>query len=246
MDAVIATSRGYGILTYDLEGHGHSTGAADKIETLAADAAQLITFLGLKEVIFCGISIGGLIGQILASQRQDILQAAILCNTAPQIGVKAKWSQRINAIESQGMAAMAEEISRAWFSPNYSKNTARMALHQTMLARTDKRGYGAACAAIRDADLTDIVRTITRPIILAERHDNLVPIAQVENLASHMPNATFQIIENAGHMPSLEAPTALADAIINFAPRRKIWQNMVWRCDKRYWVRPMWRRLNHI
>ena len=219
-DAVIAAlPTGYGILTYDLRGHGYSSGAANRIETLANDAERLIDGLALEEVIFCGISIGGLIGQILASKRADVIRAAVLCNTAPQIGVKEKWSHRINAIETQGMAAMAPEISRAWFGPDYSKNSAHLALHQAMLTRTDKRGYGAACAAIRDADLTAIAHTISVPTLcLAGRHDNLVPIAQVEGLAKLIPKAHFQIIEGSGHMPSLEAPQALADAIVTFDP----------------------------
>jgi len=85
-NVVSALPGGYGILTYDLPGHGQSDGTADSIEGLADDLSRLIDALDISDVLFCGVSIGGMIGQVLAARRADVVRAAILCNTAPKIG----------------------------------------------------------------------------------------------------------------------------------------------------------------
>ena len=72
--------RGLRLVRYDKRGHGLSeeTPGPYSIETLADDAAALIEALGLKKVVFVGLSIGGLIGQSLAARRPVVLRPVVL------------------------------------------------------------------------------------------------------------------------------------------------------------------------
>ncbi len=219
-DKVIANlPTGYGVLTYDLRGHGQSCGVTDSISGLADDASMLIDALDLRDVMFCGVSIGGMIGQVLAARRADVICAALLCNTAPQIGTAERWAERIAAIEQGGLTSIAETIINNWFGPDYAAKTDRLALHQAMVERTTDVGYIAACKAIRDADLAESARSITVPILcIGGAHDKSVPPKAVKALAAMIPGGEVQIFDDLGHLPCLEMPEQLSALIAAFDP----------------------------
>ncbi len=219
-DKVIAAlPRGYGILTYDLRGHGQSEGAVDGVEGLADDLSQLIDHLGLTDVLFCGVSVGGMIGQVLAARRHDVVRGAVLCNTAPQIGTADRWNTRISIVQEHGLRAAAEQIVGNWFGQEYAGQIDLQKLHRAMLARTNRDAYIATCKAIRDADLRETASGITVPLLcVGGAEDHSVTAQDVENLSQIIPNATFEILDGIGHMPPLEAPEALAALITSFDP----------------------------
>ncbi len=220
-DKVIAAlPGGYGILTYDLRGHGQSSGKADSIEGLADDISQLIDRLGLQDVLFCGVSIGGMIGQVLTARRSDVVKAAVLCNTAYQIGTPERWRTRIDAVEAKGVDGVAAEVVGMWFGSDYATQTGRLALHQTMISRTGDDGYIAACRAIRDADLFQTAQSITTPVLcIAGSQDQSVPPDAVSELATAIPGADTRVLEGIGHLPCLESPEYLATLIEEFDPQ---------------------------
>lgn len=218
-DVIAALPSGYGVLTYDLRGHGLSSGQADSIEGLADDLSQLIDALGLKDVLYCGVSIGGMIGQVLAARRADVICATVLCNTAPQIGTPQRWAERITAIENDGLHSIAGTIIDNWFGPDYAARADRMALHRAMVARTTDAGYAAACHAIRDADLGGYTAKVSMPVLcIGGPYDKSVPVASVEALAASIPDGQVRILDGLGHLPCLEMPEELAELIVSFDP----------------------------
>lgn len=209
--------RGYGALTYDLRGHGQSGGAADDIAVLADDLSQLCDMLDLTDILFCGISVGGMIGQLLAVDRSDVIKAAVLCNTASRIGSAERWNKRIRNVEDGGLAAFAGDIVGTWFGSDYARQKDRLALHQTMIVRTDAAAYVAACRAIRDADLQHKAVAIAVPILcIGGSQDQSVPPDAVRALSATIPDATSVIMEGIGHLPCLEAPKDFAKMIAAF------------------------------
>src|SRR5947209_2033715 len=76
------------ILRYDMRGHGQSSVPAPpySVSDLAADALALADFLNLDRFHFCGVSIGGMIGQTIALHSPQRLNKLVLCSTAPKIG----------------------------------------------------------------------------------------------------------------------------------------------------------------
>ena len=210
---------GYGILTYDLPGHGLSSAAREiSIEDMAADAIALIEYLGLTEVVFCGLSIGGMIGQVVAAQRPDLIARAILCHTSSKIGTWDKWTARIEAAGTSGLDSLAPAIIANWFGAHYCTHRADdLPLHENMIRQTTRVGYIAACQALRAADLTALSADINVPVLcIGGDEDKSVTLEEVKKLSDDIPQAQFEVMTGVGHLPCLEAPQALATLIEGF------------------------------
>ena len=96
------------VLRYDTRGHGDSlvTEGPYSIEQLGADVLALLDALNLDKVHFCGLSMGGLIGQWLGVNASGRLNRLIVCNTAAKIGSPEVWNPRIETVLRDGEAAM--------------------------------------------------------------------------------------------------------------------------------------------
>ena len=79
------------LLRYDMRGHGNSdlVEEACSIGTLGHDVLALLDELRIDKVHFCGLSVGGVIGQWLGANAAERLRSLILCNTAAKIGTPA-------------------------------------------------------------------------------------------------------------------------------------------------------------
>lgn len=219
-DVIMRLAGKFTILTYDKRGHGLSeTGDGPvTIARHAEDLAAIIDAAGIGKAIVCGLSIGGLIAQQLYADRRDLVSALILCDTAAKIGDADMWSQRIAAVEANGIAALSDGIMERWFGPQFrSARADELAGYRTMLERQSPRGYVASCAALRDADLRDAARQIGVPTLcVVGEEDGSTPVETVAELAKSIPGARFEIIKGAGHIPCVEQPEMLAEIILAF------------------------------
>lgn len=209
----------YRFLLYDKRGHGLSTcQGGDRIDEHVDDLVLLLGELGLKQVYLCGLSFGGMVAQELAAQRPDLVKALILCDTAHRIGTPEIWDERIKAILRGGMESVAEPVLDRWFTPEYRQtHEAEFALWRSMLVHTPVQGYISTCAAIRDADLTDACRALKVPTLcLVGERDGATPPDLVRFMAELIPEARFQVIAGAGHLPCIEQPAAMAAVIDEF------------------------------
>ena len=88
-------------------------------------SAGLIDHLGLKNVVLCGLSVGGLIAQGLYARRPDLVAALILCDTAHKIGTAESWNARIATVESKGIAGhRRRRDGSCWFTPAFHRTAA--------------------------------------------------------------------------------------------------------------------------
>lgn len=210
--------QGLRLVRYDKRGHGLSeeTPGPYSIETLADDAAALIEALGLKKVVFVGLSIGGLIGQSLAARRPDLLAGLVISNSAAKIGDAAMWGARIEAIRRNGLGSIAEPTMERWFSPAF-RATPELAAWQAMLERQPVEGYVACCAAIAGADLRDSTAGLALPVqLIAGSADGSTPPELVQATAGLIADARFEVIDGAGHLPCVEAPADYARILTRF------------------------------
>ncbi|GLQ29125.1 3-oxoadipate enol-lactonase [Sulfitobacter pacificus] len=200
------------VLTYDKSGHGLSQGGARTMEEFASDLAALMEANSLEGAMVCGVSVGGMIAQALAASRSDLVAGLVLCNTAHRIGTPESWEERIAALDTTGLEAMADGIIERWFSPTFRRDHPQAtAGYRMMLARTPLAGYRAVCAAIRDADLTEATQRLTCPTLcVAGTDDRATPPDLVQALSQLIPTAGFTCYDNVGHLPCIEAPDRLA------------------------------------
>ena len=206
---------------YDKRGHGLSSwpAGACPIAGHAADLAGLLNLLGIERTIVCGLSIGGMIAQQLASDRPGLVRALILCGTAPAIGPPEIWDARIRQVREAGLAPLADTVLERWFGATYRRRRRdRLSGWANMLSRVPPEGYIGSCAALRDADLSASTACLRVPTLcVCGSEDIPTPPHLVRSLAALIPGSRFETIEGAGHLPCIEAPGKLAALIDDFA-----------------------------
>jgi 3-oxoadipate enol-lactonase len=201
-------------ICYDKRGHGLSDIGATPyaMEDHGADLIALAEHAGVARVAICGLSVGGLIAQAVYRMRPELVCGIVLSDTAAKIGSDELWNARLRAIESGGIASIAEPILERWFSAAYRNDAnADLAGYRNMLVRTPVAGYCATCVAIRDADYTpDAARIAVPTLCIVGAEDGSTPPQLVKATADLIPGAQFEIIAGAGHLPCIEQPKALA------------------------------------
>lgn len=204
-------------IRYDKRGHGLSgTGGGTRIDDHADDAITVIEQVARGPVVFIGLSIGGLIGQAVASRRPDLVQALVLSNTAAKLGTTESWQARIDAVIDGGLDGIADAVMERWFAPSF-RASAELALWRAMLARTPAHGYTAACAALAGADQTAATAALRLPtLVIAGSEDGASPSSLVKATAELIPGAAFHEIPGAGHLPCVEVPAAWAALVAPF------------------------------
>jgi 3-oxoadipate enol-lactonase len=208
----------YRVLRYDMRGHGQSdmTGPCS-IADLGQDVVALLDELRIPKVHFCGLSVGGVIGQWLGANAAQRLASLVLCNTAAKIGTPEIWNQRIAAATQDGMASITDAILQRWFTPAFrDRSPDIMAAWRAMLLANDPRGYVLVSTAIRDMDQRDLVRSIRLPtLIIAGDHDPGTTVVDAEFLESRIPGATLVRLP-AAHISNVEATSLFNTAVTEF------------------------------
>ena len=196
---------------YDKRGHGLSdSGGGRHIDDHAEDAIALIEAVAERPVVFVGLSIGGLIAQVVASRRPDLVQALILSNTASLLGSAESWQARIDAVTAHGLDPIADAVMERWFAPAF-RATPECRLWRNMLVRTPVAGYIAACHALATADQRSATAQLRLPtLFIAGEADGASPAEVVQATADLVPDAAFHILPGAGHLPCVETPAAWA------------------------------------
>jgi 3-oxoadipate enol-lactonase len=149
------------VLRYDTRGHGASAVPAGDftIDQLGQDALALVDKLGIAKFAFCGLSMGGAVGQWLAINAPQRLTALVLANTSPKFGTAEIWDTRRKAVLDGGMQSVADAVMQRFFSTEQLAGIAAQSTKAILLG-TDPKGYAACCAALRDVDLRSTLSKI--------------------------------------------------------------------------------------
>lgn len=211
---------GLRILRYDKRGHGLSSCPVGdyEMDDLVDDAAQLLQALDIRECLFVGLSIGGLIAQGLAVSYPELVRAMVISNTAAKIGTAEMWQQRIAALREGGIEAIADNIMERWFARAFHENhPTELRGWRNMLTRTPLDGYIGCSAAIAATDLTDSTTTLTLPTLaIAGTEDGSTPPEVVHATAELIGGARYAQIDDAGHVPCIEQPEEYARLLTEF------------------------------
>ncbi|MGH7035930.1 MAG: 3-oxoadipate enol-lactonase [Stellaceae bacterium] len=212
----------YRVVRYDTRGHGLTdvtpVGVSGyTMDQLADDAAALIKVLGLKRVHFCGLSIGGMLGQRLAAKAPELLASLILCDTAPYMNPHV-WDERIAAIRQGGIEVTAEATMDRWFTKGFhaAQPDAVQGI-RNMLVRTPAEGYIGCAYAIRNMDLrADDARIIAPTLIVVGEEDPATTVSAAREMNTAIKGSKLVIIPQSAHIVTLEQPAALNRALGEF------------------------------
>ncbi|WHF52770.1 3-oxoadipate enol-lactonase [Chryseobacterium gotjawalense] len=218
-DNIAILSHHFNILRYDKRGHGESTINQDKVSIadLGNDVIELLNYLKLDKVYFCGLSIGGLTGQWLGINHPDRFEKIIISNTAAKIGTEEGWAARIKQVTENGLGSIVTATAERWFTPDYrSKNPDKVqeVLHD--FEATSLQGYTACCYAVAGADFREQLHNLEVPtLIIAGTQDEVTTLADGKFIQKRTPIASLVTLD-AAHLSNMEHPEEFAKHIIHF------------------------------
>ena len=205
-------------IRYDKRGHGLSAcpPAPYSMGSLVRDVEALLDHLNVKDALFVGLSIGGMIAQGLAVKRMDLVRAMVLSNTAAKIGQPTLWEDRINAVRKSGIAALSDAVMERWFGADF-RATPELAAWKNMLERQPDEGYIGCCQAISGTDFYTPTSGLRLPTLgIAGSEDGSTPPDLVRETVELIPASRFELIRRAGHLPCVENPAEYARILTGF------------------------------
>jgi 3-oxoadipate enol-lactonase len=219
-----ALTRKFRVLRYDMRGHGLSsvTPGPYSIEGLASDVVGLLDVLKIARTHFCGISIGGALGQWLGVNAANRFKSLVLSNTAARIGTADTWNTRIKNVREGGMAAIADGVISRWFSEDFvRKFPESVEATRQMLLHTPPEGYVATCAALREMDQRETVERVSvRTLVIAGAKDAVTTPADARFLVERIHGAQYAEL-NAAHLSNIEDADVFTDALMKFIAQQE-------------------------
>lgn len=224
-DEQIATFKDrFRILAFDTRGHGQSAAPAGDytLEQMADDLKGLLDHLKISQTHYCGLSMGGMIGQTFELKYPGVLQTLVLADTSSRIPpeVGPMWEERIKIAQSQGMQPLVQPTLERWFTPAYrAAHPETMQRVGALIANTPVPGYVGCCRAIPKLNLTTRLKEIKVPIqIIVGADDQGTPVAMSQAIHDNAPGSRLDILPNAAHLSNIEQPRAFDRALGDFLP----------------------------
>jgi pimeloyl-ACP methyl ester carboxylesterase len=183
-----------------------------RLDDMADDALGVLSALGIARAHLVGVSMGGMVAQILAARHpQRVLSLTSIMSSSgkrglpgPTPGARQALMQRPadpNDVDSIIEAAVA--LQQAIGSPAYPTPEKQL---RRRAARALRRCYCPAGVARQMLAITsapergELLRSIAVPtLVIHGAADPLVPLACGEDTAAQVPGARLEVIEGMGH-----------------------------------------------
>lgn len=216
VDLLVAA--GFQVIRYDHRGHGASPAPEGPytLEELAADAIALLDRLGLRQVSWVGLSLGGMVGMWLAEHEPSRVDRMVLCCTSASLGPASMWQERAHRARTEGMRALSELVVGRWLTPGFAEaNPDTRRRLRDMVSSHSPEGYASCCTAIETMSIEDELPSITVPtLVIAGAEDPATPPDHGQRIADAIPGARLVVVPDASHLGNIEQPAAFTGLII--------------------------------
>jgi 3-oxoadipate enol-lactonase len=212
-----ALSAEFRVIAYDHRGHGGSPAPPGpySIEDLAIDVVALLDDLGVARAHLVGLSLGGMVAQLIAAHQPQRVDRLVLLCTAAHYPEPQPWTERAAAVRSGGTDAIADAVVERWLTVDYRRDhPEEVARLREMVVSIDDEGYAACCDAIADMDLRPDLSRIQAPtLVIAGVEDPALPPERMRELADEIAGSRFVIVPGA-HVPPLEHPDIVTSLLL--------------------------------
>ncbi|MET9274805.1 3-oxoadipate enol-lactonase [Kribbella sp. NPDC003557] len=202
-------SKRFRVIAFDHRGHGRSDVPEGpySIEELGGDVVGLLDALDVEQASYVGISLGGAVGLWLAQNAPDRFHRFVaICPPSNLAANPQPWIDRAAQVRAEGTQAIADATLGRWFLPEFKDIDPIL----QMLLDCPAEGYAACCEALSTLDLLPGLTSITAPVLLITTDsDTSVPPETVVPLATQIPGAHLEVIENAAHLVTYSHPDVI-------------------------------------
>jgi len=206
------------VLNYDMRGHGATSAPQGPytLDMLADDVLGLMKHLKIEKAAYCGLSIGGMIGQTIAIRGGGPFTKMVFADTThtqPPEAIK-QWEDRISTAKAKGMAALVDSTMERWFTaPNRSTPAAKRIA--ALISATPAAGYIGCGQAIMKLNTTARLKDIKVPVLaITGEQDGAAP--GTKYIGEQVPGAKYVGIANAAHIANIEQPEKFNQALRDF------------------------------
>jgi 3-oxoadipate enol-lactonase len=214
-----ALSERFRVLRYEHRGHGGSPAPPGPytIAELGGDVLALLDEYEVQDALYCGVSLGGMVGMWLAANAPGRIGALALCCTSARLRPAQLWRDRAAAVRAGGMASISGQVVGRWFTPGYQ------AAHPGTVAgfvATFERdvapeGYAGCCDALAEMDLRPLLPGITAPtLVIAGAEDPATPPWHGATIAAAVPGARLRVIRGAAHLANVSSAAEVTAALL--------------------------------
>jgi 3-oxoadipate enol-lactonase len=212
----------YRILAYDTRGHGASAAPAGpySLEILADDLHGLLAALDVAAPHFCGLSMGGMIGQTCALRYPGIFRSLTLADTTSRYPAEARplWEERIRIAETRGLEGLAQPTLERWFTEPFRRaHPEVVARIRQLIVATSVAGYVGCSHALPSINLTARLHELACPVLVIVGEDDAgTPVQMAREIHDNTPRSRLVILPRAAHLSNLEAATGFNRALEAF------------------------------
>lgn len=220
-------SRTHRLIIPDLRGYGESdvTAGTVLLDEMALDILHLLDALAVKQAVFVGLSMGGqILFEIyrLAPQR---VMGMILADTDARAETTESYAHRLHLsrrIMDEGMVRFTEDRIHQFMCRKTFDMQPAVADHlRLMMHGTNPVGSASAQRGRAERrDHTPILGDISIPVlIVVGEEDVFTPPATAAFMQARIPHSEMVIIQDSGHIPSMEQPQRFNEAMYGFLKR---------------------------
>jgi 3-oxoadipate enol-lactonase len=212
----------YRILAYDTRGHGATEApkGAYTLDLLADDLFLLLKELKITSAHYCGLSMGGMIGQTFALKYPGVFKTLTLADTTSRYPAEAAplWADRVKTAEAKGMEPLAQPTLERWFTEAFRKsNPAAVDGIRKLILATPVAGYAGCCHALPKINVTARLKEIKCPIlVIVGADDPGTPPAMAREIHDNAPGSKLVILPQAAHLANIEQPEGFTRALRDF------------------------------
>jgi pimeloyl-ACP methyl ester carboxylesterase len=218
---------GYRVIAPDMPGHGESSFHPDDhtVDRIGQSYVEFLDKLGVDKTVVAGISIGGYIAlRMWAHGSEKISGLVMICSKAEADTeeIRERRRKQIENITQNGLANFVETTGPKRVSPTIVETRPWVVDWIKMMNYTVSAEANAAtleAMAVKDDDTATLATIDVPALILSGSHDIFIPRESPHNLEKGIADATHHVIQDAGHVASLERPTEVNGHLEAFLKR---------------------------
>ena len=216
------------LVRYELPGHGPAGGEFSPappgpytLAGLGAGVLAALDRLGVERALYCGLSLGGMIGMWLAATAPDRIAGLALCCTSAHLPPAQMWRERAATVRAGGTGVIARQVVGRWFTPAFAAAEPDViAAFEAGLTATQPDGYAGCCEAIAAMDLRPRLAAITAPtLVIAGAEDPATPPWHGAVIAAGIPGARLKVIREAAHLANVSQAGEVSAALVQHLHR---------------------------
>ena len=196
----------------------------DSLEGYAQDVLDICKALDLDDVVFVGHSVSTVIGMLAAIEQPDRFERLVMVGTSPcYLNDPPDYHGGFEREDLEGLLEMMDKNYIGW-SDYFSSLLMQQAEAKEVedeLDRSFSSTYPHVMRQFADAtfvsDYRDVLPAVPTPSLMVEcRNDIVAPMEVTRYVEDHLPDATVEVLDAAGHCPHMSHPEETIAAIDSY------------------------------